>query len=44
MILHIHKALAKDMGLIQIANQILSRKSERKEQCSKFEQNSSVCM
>lgn len=44
MMLHIHRTLAKDMELTPVANQILLRKSDRKEHCSKFVQNSSVFM
>ena len=36
MVLDIHKNLAKDMDLIQVTNQIVSRKSARKEYFGKF--------
>ena len=41
MVLHIHLSLAKDMNLIQVANNMISKKSGKKEYSGQFVQSSS---
>ena len=41
MVLHIHISLAKDMDLIQVAINMASKKSEKKEHSGQFVQSSS---